>query len=191
MTRHYNYNEYERIGNDDLLFVKKNTRGRHTLPKAKKDNYYLVVSFYENSLGTVKYIVLDNEGVEHFTTESAVEKVQDFLLSGSLEWYQVKKTWMDRTYVPVFGCHQYAYSGMPFVSSRDGNSRLIRPLTKREGPGVWINKKFVHDDDVKLFLSSSLPPNSSKNGKLSEAVTFRIPVWLAEKNGFFDGSESK
>ena len=49
----------------------------------------------------------------------------------------------------------------------------------------------VHDDDVKLFLSSSLPPNSSKNGKLSEAVTFRIPVWLAEKNGFFDGSKSK
>ena len=57
--------------------------------------------------------------------------------------------------------------------------------------GIWINKDFVHDDDVKLFLSSSFPPNIEKKGETSEAVTFRIPAWMAEKNGFFDVDKSR
>ena len=177
----------------DLVNVIKNTRARHTLPKATKGNIYLVLSNYTNHLGTVKYIVIDSEGIEHFTTEKAVEKVLNFSLEDSPVWSQAKRIWMDRTYVPVFGVHTYDYIGMPFVSSRDGNSRLIKPLfdsNKSQG-GVWIHKSRVHDDDVKLFMSSSFPPNIGKKGETSETVTFRVPAWFAEKQGLFDGNKGK
>ena len=80
---------------------------------------------------------------------------------------------------------------MPYVSSRDGRARLIKPLNDIKRDGIWINASVVHDDDVKMFLSSSFPPNSSKKGERSEAVTFRIPMWIAEKNGFFDVNKGK
>ena len=182
---------------DDLVNVVKNTRGKHTLPKATKGNKYLVLSHYTNSFGTTKYIVLDREGVEHFTTENAIEKVLDNATETLELWRQAKRIWMDRTYVPVFGVHTYDYVGMPFVSSKDGNSRLIKPLfnstshTSTGKEGVWIHKSRVHDDDVKLFMSSSLPPDISKKGEASETVTFRIPVWFAEKKGLFCGNKGK
>ena len=178
---------------DDLVNVVKNTRGKHTLPKATKGNKYLVLSNYTNSFGTTKYIVLDAEGVEHFTTANAIEKVLDFSIESSEMWSQAKRIWMDRTYVPVFGVHTYDYVGMPFVSSRDGNSRLIKPLfdSNKNSNGIWIHKARVHDDDVKLFMSSSFPPDREKKGMRSETVTFRVPAWFAEKNGLFDGNKSK
>jgi hypothetical protein len=82
---------------------------------------------------------------------------------------------------------------MPFVSSRDGNSRLIKPLfdPNKSSNGIWIHKSRVHDDDVKLFMSSSFPPDIEKKGERSETVTFRVPAWFAEKNGLFDGNKSK
>ena len=182
---------------DDLVKVVKNTRGKHTLPKATKGNEYLVISHYTNSFGTTKYIVLDSEGVEHFTTENAIEKVKSMANQGSETWALAKRIWMDRTYVPVFGVHTYDYVGMPFVSSRDGNARLIKPLfgstnhTWNGKEGVWIHKSRVHDDDVKLFMSSSFPPDIEKKGKTSETVTFRVPAWFAEKKGLFCGNKGK
>ena len=177
---------------DDLVNVVKNSRGKHTLPKATKGNKYLVLSHYTNSFGTTKYIVLDNEGVEHFTTENAIEKVLNFTIEASRMWSLAKRIWMDRTYVPVFGVHTYDYIGMPFVSSKDGNSRLIKPLfnANKAHDGIWIHKSRVHDDDVKLFMSSSFPPDLSKKGQTSETVTFRVPAWFAEKKGLFDGNKS-
>ena len=178
---------------DDLVNVIKNTRARHTLPKATKGNRYLVLSNYTNHLGTVKYVVIDNEGIEHFTTEKAVEKVLNFSLEDSPLWSQAKRVWMDRTYVPIFGVHTYDYIGMPFVSSRDGNSRLIKALfgSNKYTEGIWVHKSRVHDDDVKLFMSSSFPPNIAKKGETSETVTFRVPAWFAEKQGLFDGNKGK
>ena len=179
---------------DDLVKVLKNTRGKHTLPKAEKGKVYLVISHYTNSFGTTKYIVLDTDGVEHFTTETAIEKAVNLLDELPPKWKRAKSIWMDRTYVPVFGVHTYDYVGMPFVSSRDGNSRLIKPLfnnSKKSEDGIWIHKSRVHDDDVKLFMSSSFPPDINKKGELSETVTFRVPAWFAEKKGLFDGNKSK
>jgi hypothetical protein len=175
----------------DLINIVKNTRGRHTLPKAEKGKNYLVISSYTNNMGTTKYIVIDQGGQQHFTTEKSAKKITDFDLSENQGWQEAKRSWMDETYVPVFGVHTYDYAGMPYVSSRDGKARLIKPLCDIKRDGIWINSSVVHDDDVKLFLSSSFPPDSSKKGKRSEAVTFRIPLWIAEKNGFFNGNKSK
>ena len=83
---------------NDLVKVVKNTRGKHVLPKATKGNEYLVISHYTNSFGTTKYIVLDKEGIEHFTTDNAIEKVLDFTIESSRSWSQAKRIWMDRTY---------------------------------------------------------------------------------------------
>ena len=178
---------------DDIVKVIKNTRGKHSLPKATKGNEYLVISHYTNSFGTTKYIVIDKEGVEHFTTQNAIERVESMTSTRSGIWGVAKRIWMDRTYVPVFGVHTYDYVGMPFVASRDGNSRLIKPLfdSKKSSSGVWIHKSRVHDDDVKLFLSSSFPPDIKKKGERSETLSFRVPVWFAEKNGLLNGSKSK
>lgn len=191
------FQQHTQIKSDELVNVVKNSRGKHTLPRATKGNDYLVISHYKNSFGTVKYIVLDKEGVEYFTTENAVKKVEGFELQKSDVWMSAKRAWMDRTYVPVFGVHTYDYIGMPFVSSRDGNSRLIKPLfgsTKHSWAGkegIWIHKSRVHDDDVKLFMSSSFPPNIEKKGETSETVTFRVPAWFAERKGLFGGDKSK
>ena len=177
----------------DLVKVLKNTRGKHTLPKAEKGKEYLVISHYTNSFGTTKYIVLDRDGVEHFTTDNSIEKVLGFIVEDSDTWTRAKRLWMDRTYVPVFGVHTYDYVGMPFVSSRDGNSRLIKPLfnSNKNQDGIWIHKSRVHDDYVKLFMSSSFPPDIAKKGKTSETVSFRVPAWFAEKKGLFDGNKGK
>lgn len=191
------FQHHTQVNSDDLVNVVKNSRGKHTLPRATKGNDYLVISHYKNSFGTVKYIVLDKEGVEYFTTENAVKKVEGFELQKSDVWMSAKRAWMDRTYVPVFGVHTYDYVGMPFVSSRDGNSRLIKPLfgstkhTWAGKEGIWIHKSRVHDDDVKLFMSSSFPPNIEKKGETSETVTFRVPAWFAERKGLFGGDKSK
>ena len=187
------YQSHTQIKKDDVVNVVKNSRGKHTLPKAVKGKEYLVISHYTNSFGTTKYIVLDSEGVEHFTTENAIEKIASIVQDSHSKWVRAKRIWMDRTYVPVFGVHTYDYVGMPFVSSRDGNSRLIKPLfdSNKSSDGIWIHKSRVHDDDVKLFMSSSFPPDISKKGEISETVTFRVPVWFAEKGGLFDGNKSK
>ena len=187
------YQSHTQIKKDDVVNVVKNSRGKHTLPKAVKGKEYLVISHYTNSFGTTKYIVLDSEGVEHFTTENAIEKIASIVQDSHSKWVRAKRIWMDRTYVPVFGVHTYDYVGMPFVSSRDGNSRLIKPLfdSNKSSDGIWIHKSRVHDDDVKLFMSSSFPPDISKKGEISETVTFRVPVWFAEKCGLFDGNKSK
>tara|TARA_B100001093_G_scaffold520073_1_gene612485 strand:- start:6576 stop:7157 length:582 start_codon:yes stop_codon:yes gene_type:complete len=190
------YHQSSYYKSDDLVNVIKNTRGKHTLPKATKGNRYLIISHYTNSFGTTKYIVLDKEGNEHFTTENSIQKVDDFSLDTSSEWNRAKRAWMDRTYIPVFAVHTYDYVGMPFVSSRDGNSRLVKPLfgktnhTWGDKEGIWVHKSRVHDDDVKIFMSSSFPPDINKKGETSETVTFRVPVWFAEKKGLFDGNKS-
>ena len=177
------------IQRNDLVLIRKTTRGRHTLPKAIKGESYLVISYYSNSMGTTKYILIDKSGMEHFTTGKCVEKHEEWQIKNDKEWMFAKKAWMDRTYVPVFGSHKYAFSGMPMVSSRDGNTRLITPLGSKKG--VWISKENVHDDDLRVFLTTSLPPNQKKRDQLSEALTFRMPMWLADRNGFFNGSKSK
>ena len=91
----------EQYQTNDVVRVIKSTRGRHSLPKAIKGNEYLVISHYTNSFGTTKYIVLDIEGVEHFTTENAIEKVETLGGSSPSRWALAKRIWMDRTYVPV------------------------------------------------------------------------------------------
>jgi|TARA_R110000823_G_scaffold199313_1_gene330425 hypothetical protein len=192
MSRYWlNSSRISGFAKNDLIFIVKTTRGRHSLPKAEKGNNYLVLSFYTNQMGTTKYVVLGKNGKEYFTTEKSAEKVEDFTFKTSTVWSRAKRLWMDETYVPVFGVHTYDYVGMPYVSSRDGKSRLIKPLGKSIVNGTWINKEFVHDDDVKLFLSSSFAPDATKKGQASEAVTFRIPLWIAEKNGFFSDDKSK
>ena len=196
------YNKWNTYSSDipslkknDLAYITKNTRARHSLPKAEKGKKYLVLSSYTNQLGTTKYVVINENGKEHFTTEKASEKVDVFILKNSETWMHARKMWLDETYVPVFGVHTYDYIGMPYVSSRDGEARYIKKLDafakshSSVADGVWINKSQVHDADVKLFMSSSFPPDAKKQGELSETVTFRVPMWLAEKHGFFNDNK--
>ena len=97
-----------------------------------------------------------------------------------------KLAWMDKTYVPVFGSHLYDYTGHPVLTSKDNSAVLVKKVSG-DREKIWINKEMVHDHDIKLFMSSSLPPDSSKKGDVSETITFRVPSWFAEKKGFIGG----
>jgi hypothetical protein len=143
--------------------------------------------------------MVDQLGEQYFTTDNCVELVisnkdfqyrNDDSVSDSqrmiIEKFEKGKlAWMDKTYVPVFGSHVYDYTGHPVLTSKDNNAVLLKKVGKDEK--IWINKEMVHDHDIKLFMSSSLAPDPSKKGDVSETITFRVPSWFAEKKGFIGG----
>jgi len=191
------YNELI-IDKDDIVFCNTKTKGKHFIAKAKPGSHYLVTSVYTNNFGTKKYFLIDSESNESFSTDSCLQKVTSLLkekiVKSEIEKNLIDKFktakigWQDKTYVPVFGSHIYDYSGHPVLTSRDHQAVLIQ---KMDGEKIWVGKSMVHCNDIKLLMSSSLPPDVEKKGDRSETITFRVPTWFADKKGFigFDGSE--
>lgn len=178
------------IDRDDIVFCTKATKGRHVKEKAVPGKYYIVTGKFENSFGTVKIFLLNEEGKEFFSTDACLERIassKDISIPRELKpvvssLKEGKIKWMDETYVPVFGIHTYANSGMPIVSSLDNNAVL---LTSFKGDKIWVNKNVVHENDIKILMTSSFPPDTNKKGEKSEAITFRVAPWFADKKGFF------
>lgn len=195
----FNENEIKSFQKNDIVICTKKTRSKHFLNKAEVDSMYLVTSVFVNNFGTCKLFMVDQLGEQYFTTDNCVELVvsnkdyqyrNDDSVSDSqrllIERFEKGKlAWMDKTYVPVFGSHLYDYTGHPVLTSKDNNAVLLKKVGKDEK--VWINKEMVHDHDIKLFMSSSLAPDPTKKGDVSETITFRVPSWFAEKKGFIGG----
>ncbi len=180
---------------NDIVICTKKTRSRHYSQPAIPDQKYLVTSVFVNNYGTCKLFLIDEKGEQFYTTDNCVELIttsqelkyrNDDSLSDAKKriihtFLKGKKLWMDKTYVPVFASHLYDHAGHPVLVSRDHSAVLFKKMVGDEK--VWINKDMVHEDDVKLFLSSSLPPAPDNQGKVSETITFRVPSWFAEKKG--------
>lgn len=195
----FNENEIKSFQKNDIVICTKKTRSKHFLNKAEVDSMYLVTSVFVNNFGTCKLFMVDQLGEQYFTTDNCVELVvsnkdyqyrNDDAVSDSqrllIERFEKGKlAWMDKTYVPVFGSHLYDYTGHPVLTSKDNSAVLLKKVGKDEK--IWINKEMVHDHDIKLFMSSSLAPDPSKKGDVSETITFRVPSWFAEKKGFIGG----
>lgn len=195
----FNENEIKSFQKNDIVICTKKTRSKHFLNKAEVDSMYLVTSVFVNNFGTCKLFMVDQLGEQYFTTDNCVELVvsnKDFQYRNDdsvsdtqrmlIEKFEKGKlAWMDKTYVPVFGSHVYDYTGHPVLTSKDNNAVLLKKVGKDEK--IWINKEMVHDHDIKLFMSSSLAPDPSKKGDVSETITFRVPSWFAEKKGFIGG----
>lgn len=195
----FNENDIKSFQKNDIVICTKKTRSKHFLNKAEVDSMYLVTSVFVNNFGTCKLFMVDQLGEQYFTTDNCVELVisnkdfqyrNDDSVSDSqrmiIEKFEKGKlAWMDKTYVPVFGSHVYDYTGHPVLTSKDNNAVLLKKVGKDEK--IWINKEMVHDHDIKLFMSSSLAPDPSKKGDVSETITFRVPSWFAEKKGFIGG----
>ena len=195
----FNENEIKSFQKNDIVICTKKTRSKHFLNKAEVDSMYLVTSVFVNNFGTCKLFMVDQLGEQYFTTDNCVELVvsnKDYLYRNDdsvsdsqrllIEKFEKGKlAWMDKTYVPVFGSHLYDYTGHPVLTSKDNSAVLLKKVGKDEK--IWINKEMVHDHDIKLFMSSSLAPDPSKKGDVSETITFRVPSWFAEKKGFIGG----
>lgn len=195
----FNENDIKSFQKNDIVICTKKTRSKHFLNKAEVDSMYLITSVFVNNFGTCKLFMVDQLGEQYFTTDNCVELVisnkdfqyrNDDSVSDSqrmiIEKFEKGKlAWMDKTYVPVFGSHVYDYTGHPVLTSKDNNAVLLKKVGKDEK--IWINKEMVHDHDIKLFMSSSLAPDPSKKGDVSETITFRVPSWFAEKKGFIGG----
>lgn len=195
----FNENEIKSFQKNDIVICTKKTRSKHFLNKAEVDSMYLITSVFVNNFGTCKLFMVDQLGEQYFTTDNCVELVvsnkdfqyrNDDSVSDSqrllIEKFEKGKlAWMDKTYVPVFGSHLYDYTGHPVLTSKDNSAVLLKRVGKDEK--IWINKEMVHDHDIKLFMSSSLAPDPSKKGDVSETITFRVPSWFAEKKGFIGG----
>lgn len=195
----FNENEIKSFQKNDIVICTKKTRSKHFLNKAEVDSMYLITSVFVNNFGTCKLFMVDQLGEQYFTTDNCVELVvsnKDFQYRNDdsvsdtqrmlIEKFEKGKlAWMDKTYVPVFGSHVYDYTGHPVLTSKDNSAVLLKKVGKDEK--IWINKEMVHDHDIKLFMSSSLAPDPSKKGDVSETITFRVPSWFAEKKGFIGG----
>ena len=196
----FNENEIKSFQKNDIVICTKKTRSKHFINKAEVDAMYLITSVFVNNFGTCKLFMVDQLGEQYFTTDNCVELVvsnkdyqyrNDDSVSDSqrllIEKFEKGKlAWMDKTYVPVFGSHLYDYTGHPVLTSKDNSAVLVKKVSG-DREKIWINKEMVHDHDIKLFMSSSLPPDSSKKGNISETITFRVPSWFAEKKGFIGG----
>ena len=196
----FNENEIKSFQKNDIVICTKKTRSKHFINKAEVDAMYLITSVFVNNFGTCKLFMVDQLGEQYFTTDGCVELVvsnkdyqyrNDDSVSDSqrllIEKFEKGKlAWMDKTYVPVFGSHLYDYTGHPVLTSKDNSAVLVKKVSG-DREKIWINKEMVHDHDIKLFMSSSLPPDSSKKGDVSETITFRVPSWFAEKKGFIGG----
>jgi hypothetical protein len=177
----------------DIVKVTKNTRANHAFKKATAGEMYMIVSMYTSpNYGTKKLFLVNDKGEDYYTTEVCAEKHLPFTaykkVSPQGVWINAKKIWMERNYIPVIFTHFYNSRGMPIVSSRDDSAVFVTPLKqykKNSNEGVWLNKNMVHDDDVKMLMSSSLAPKEEMRGEPSSAVCVRIPVWFAKKNRIF------
>jgi len=195
----FNENDIKSFQKNDIVICTKKTRSKHFLNKAEVDSMYLVTSVFVNNFGTCKLFMVDQLGEQYYTTDNCVELVvsnkdfqyrNDDSVSDSQrmlidKFEKGKLAWMDKTYVPVFGSHLYDYTGHPVLTSKDNSAVLLKKVGGDEK--IWVNKEMVHDHDIKLFMSSSLAPDPSKKGDVSETITFRVPSWFAEKKGFIGG----
>jgi hypothetical protein len=192
----------------DVVEVIKSTRAKvkEGFFKARKGEKYLVLSSYTssythgfNTSSTTKLFLCDLEGQNKFiTTNTCVNSL--FNLGDHVakfetdyeKWYKAKKLWMDKEYIPAIVFNHYDYRGFPVTLSNQEDAALVSPLRDCDRK-VWIGLDHVHDDDIKLLTSSSLPPVSSselskKDNSRSSTVTVRIPMWLAKKQKFFGSS---
>ena len=190
----------------DVVDVIKSTRAkvREGYFKAKKGERYLVISSYTssyshgfyNSSSTTKLFLCNLEGQNKYvTTDTCVERTYNLgdhiakFENDYEKWRKAKKLWMDDEYIPAIVFNHYDYRGFPVTLSKQEDAVLVSPL-KDCNRKVWIGLDHIHDDDVKLLTSSSLPPVSSselssRGNTRSETVTVRVPIWLAKKQKFF------
>lgn len=184
------------INQFDIVEVFKKTRAKFKdLKKAEPGKKYLVTSTYTPStsysrfsIPVTKVFLLDEDNNVSFTTEACLEKhcnLYDYNVELDLKnkWLDVKKFWMEKEYVPIIVQHKYSFNGYPMISSKDEKSFLVSPINKNSD--FWVNLTQVHDDDVKLFTTSSFPVNPSKRDQPAEAVTIRVPLWFAKGKGLF------
>ena len=179
----------------DIVRVVKKTRARHAFKKAMPGETYMIVSKYTSpDYGTTKLFLVNSEGEDYYTTDVCAEVHLTYTsfkkVSPQGIWVEAKKKWMEKNYMPVVFTHFYNAYGMPTVTSRDESAVFVMPINKvskdkDKKDGVWLNKNMVHDEDIKMLMTSSMAPKEEMKGEPSSAVCVRVPIWFAKKNGMF------
>lgn len=180
----------------DIVTVTKKTRSKtkNGFYKAEVGKTYLVTSVYRyqqnygrSCVTSTKVFLCDEEGNNNYiSTDACLERLYNlnsFKITRNTEvdkWLNVRKAWMDKTYVPLIMWHRYGYDGFPITSSKDGNAVLVSPFNNKDEK-VWLSRDHVHVDDINTAFSSSLEPNGDLKNSLSEAFTVRVAEWIYKK----------
>ena len=171
-------------GVDSLVWVFRKTRGRFgAMTPAIPGDHGLVISRWVSSMGSEKISLITSDLREVATTASCSRlwgslHAQSTPADIKVQWRQVKLSWMDRTFVPIFVVREKMTSGRSkgkFVVSRNGSSVLVKPVfgTGPKG-GVWLKQSHVHPKDWSLMIGS-------KSGESCHSL--RVPEWVAKKAG--------
>lgn len=158
---------------DDIVWVRKKTRGRFgNLEVARPGDHGIVISTWTSNMGSKKVCILTSDMREVSTTESCLGICAT--LDDLPEWREHKYRWMTETYIPIIIIREPATRKRrnvhPFVSSRDGNSVLVKPLASEDR--IWLSKEKMHPVDWEDMISSDV-----------KCLSVRVPAWLAKKAG--------
>jgi hypothetical protein len=168
--------KHNAIARDDLVWVRKKTRGRFpdTIEKAKKGDHGIVVSAWHSSAGSHKLVILTSDQREIGTTASCARVFGSLSAKNEYrsQWDHVKVTWMDSTYVPIIVTKIPGYKADTWAISKNKSSILVKPLNGQDR--IWLSHDKVHPHDWAGLLA---------NDEACAAV--RVPVWLAKKGGVF------
>tara|TARA_R110002153_G_scaffold36023_2_gene106792 strand:+ start:5094 stop:5660 length:567 start_codon:yes stop_codon:yes gene_type:complete len=179
------------INQFDVIHVLKTTRAKaYTQSKAVKGESYLVTSCGPARRETVRVYCIDLSGNEFLTTaacctpifniDTSVSTINTTVNDNINMWRAARVLWKDKTYVPVLLMHFYSDAGKP-ITQTDNSVYIAKPLTMNNKNGFWLNKKYIHDDDLLIATSSNFKEDMALAGKQSEVVSIRIPQWFAKK----------
>ena len=157
----------------DLVWVVKKTRGRFGPGSsvAQIGDHGLVVSAWMSSMGSLKLCFVNPDLRELCVTDTCVYvwgTVDDHP-----EWADIRKRWMDETYVPMIVLRELSSSRRskaPYVAARNGGAVLVTPMGSQSK--IWLNRDKVHPGDWELMISSQ-----------SRCHSVRVPIWMAKKAG--------
>jgi hypothetical protein len=168
--------KHNSIARDDLVWVRKKTRGRFpdAMEKAKKGDHGIVISTWHSNAGSHKLVILTNDQREIGTTASCARIFGNLNTKNdhSAKWDSVKLLWMDNTYVPIIVTKVPGYKTGTWAISKNKASILVKPLNTIDR--VWLSQDKVHTHDWAGLVSSD-----------AACTAVRVPVWLAKKGGVF------
>jgi len=167
---------------DDLVWVVKKSRGKFgKLSVAIPGDHGVVISKWTSSMGSSKVCILTEDIREVATTQTCIRKFGSLWAdeateySSIVDWHVVKRSWVDKTYVPLIIMRELQTGRRPkgkYVISRAGNSMLIKFMNSDDK--MWLSQDKVHPDDWEVVMKSD-----------ERCHSVRVPQWLAVKGGAF------
>jgi len=164
----------------DIVIVDKKTRGRFKgITTQPSEEQYYVLNTWTSAYGSLKLSLINKEGEDSYTTGTCcniiIRDVAECLDPDTCHvWDMAKIKYMEKTFIPAIILTVRNYKG-GVARSATTDSVLVRPVGKSDIQ-FWLSKRNCHPEDWKHLRGIK---------KSGEALSVRIPEWLAVKNKLF------